>query len=392
MRYKKFTSRWKMFIYFWILCILFTYFSNKIYFAFTISFSTPITVFNYNLISLHNDVFWFILIILALVYWSLYKILKDFGWTNFNKQKGISKIFYRYTILWDFCVDIGICWLSLLKLWINYYFNLIEFLIYTYFHLKFKNNVFLNYFKNIYLLAFGNEFFKGIKFPSFILNWKFEKFEELTLERYFFFKHYSKTHNAKFFYDSSKKMLHILQFKHSLFLEYAFAILPTIIIGWILIPSFYLLYSLDDDSYPLFTIKVIGHQWYWSYEFDNFINNKFISYNFDSVLVQEADLNKGEKRLLTVDNNLIIPTAANIRFLISSSDVLHSWAIPEFGLKVDAIPGRLNEFITMVCKPGFYYGQCSELCGVAHGFMPIIVETVNPNTWEQYIIEKNENI
>ena len=96
MRHKKFLLRWKIFIYFWLGCILFTYIHNKAYFAFMMSFSTPITVFNYNLISLHNDVFWFILIILALVYWSLYKILKDFGWNSFNKQKGFLKIFYRY--------------------------------------------------------------------------------------------------------------------------------------------------------------------------------------------------------------------------------------------------------------------------------------------------------
>jgi cytochrome c oxidase subunit 2 len=391
MRSKKFTSRWKKFIYFWIGCILFTYIYNKINFAFTISFSAPITVFNYNLISLHNDVFWFILIILTLVYWSLYKILKDFSWNNFNKQKGILKIFNRYYMIFDFYTDIAVCWFFFLKLWLSYYFNLIEILICTYLDWNLKQNWILKNIKKIYLLLFGKEFFKGRLFPNLILNWNFEKIEQITTERFFFFKYYTQTNNAKFFYDSSKKLLHILQFRHSLFLEYAFAIFPTIIIGWILIPSFYLLYSLDDDSYPLFTIKVIGHQWYWSYEFDNFINNKYISYNFDSVLVQEADLKSGEKRLLTVDNNLIIPTAANIRFLITSSDVLHAWSIPEFGLKVDAIPGRLNEFITMICKPGFYYGQCSELCGVAHGFMPIVIETVNPNNWELYILEKNEN-
>jgi cytochrome c oxidase subunit 2 len=391
MRHKKYLLRWKIFICFWLGCILFTYLHNKAYFIFMMSFSTPITVFNYNLISLHNDVFWFILIILTLVYWSLYKILKEFGWNSFNKQKGFLKIFNRYSMIWDYFVDIAQIWMTFLKLWLKNYFKLIEILIITYFHLKLNKNFLLNSIKNFYLLLFGTEFFKGRQFPKLIFNWDFDKLEQLTIERFFFYKFYSKTNHAKFLYDSNKKLLHILQFKHSLFLEYAFAIFPTIIIGWILIPSFYLLYSLDDDSYPLFTIKVIGHQWYWSYEFDNFINNNYVSYNFDSVLVQESDLNKGEKRLLTVDNNLIIPTAANIRFLITSSDVLHSWSIPEFGLKVDAIPGRLNEFITMICKPGFYYGQCSELCGVAHGFMPIVVETVNSNIWEQYILGKNIN-
>ena len=361
-----------------------------------ISFSTPITVFNYNLISLHNDVFWFILIILVLVYWSLYKILKDFGWNNFNKQKGFLKILYRYPFVWDLYGNIGLLWIFFMNAWLPLYFKLTKNLIIIYFDLKLNEININETLKNFYKLFFGMELFKGIKdirvfdWNTTKRDWIYDQIDNWNLDRFFFYKFQGKTNNARFYYESSKKYLHILQFKHSLFLEYAFAIFPTIIIGWILIPSFYLLYSLDDDSYPLFTIKVIGHQWYWSYEFDNFINNKFISYNFDSVLVQEVDLNKGEKRLLTVDNNLVLPTAATIRFLISSSDVLHAWALPEFGLKVDAIPGRLNEFITMICKPGFYYGQCSELCGVAHGFMPIVVETIHPDLWQAYVFQKNQ--
>ena len=163
MRYKKFILRWRIFIYFWLGCILFTYIHNKAYFSFMMSFSTPITVFNYNLISLHNDVFWFILIILALVYWSLYKILKDFGWNSFNKQKGFLKIFYRYSMLWDYFVDIAVCWLGFLKLWLNYYFKFIEFLINTFFHLKLKENFLLNSIKNFLLILNGKKYLLKIQ-------------------------------------------------------------------------------------------------------------------------------------------------------------------------------------------------------------------------------------
>jgi len=107
--------------------------------------------------------------------------------------------------------------------------------------------------------------------------------------------------------------------------------------------------------------------------------------SYDSVFISDQDLPFGSKRLLTVDKPLFIPMDISIRFLISSADVLHAWSVPEFGLKVDAVPGRLNQFITMVCKPGVYYGQCSELCGVAHGYMPIQVVAVSLYDWIDFV-------
>jgi len=169
------------------------------------------------------------------------------------------------------------------------------------------------------------------------------------------------------------------EFVHSFAFEVVWVIFPTSIIISILIPSLYLLYSLDDDLDPVITIKVIGHQWYWSYEFHNWIELDDIyriSYKYDSNIIDEDMLEIGKKRLLEVDNRLVIPVNLPIRFLITSGDVLHSWAVPELGIKVDAVPGRLNQVVAYVTTSGIFYGQCSELCGPAHGFMPIVVHAM----------------
>jgi cytochrome c oxidase subunit 2 len=155
----------------------------------------------------------------------------------------------------------------------------------------------------------------------------------------------------------------------------------------ILIPSLYLLYSSDDALVPVLTFKVLGHQWYWAYEFNNWIqiskedDLRFVSYEFDSYLIHTDDLELGQKRLLEVDNRLIVPASVPLRFIVTSGDVLHSWAVPELGIKIDAVPGRLNQVITFIIRPGVYYGQCSELCGVSHGFMPIVVVAQWPEMW-----------
>jgi len=176
-------------------------------------------------------------------------------------------------------------------------------------------------------------------------------------------------------------------FKHSFRFEIIWATLPTMIIISILIPSLYLLYSSDDALVPVLTFKVLGHQWYWAYEFNNWIqiskedDLRFVSYEFDSYLIHTDDLEIGQKRLLEVDNRLIVPATVPLRFVVTSGDVLHSWAVPELGIKIDAVPGRLNQVITFIIRPGVYYGQCSELCGVSHGFMPIVVVAQWPEMW-----------
>jgi cytochrome c oxidase subunit 2 len=170
-------------------------------------------------------------------------------------------------------------------------------------------------------------------------------------------------------------------FSHSTNLEIFWTVIPAVILLTIAYPSFNLLYALDDFTDPELTIKIIGHQWYWSYEYSNTSNsgNKLIQ--FDSYMVATDDLLPGMIRLLEVDNRLYIPTNKHIRLLITASDVLHSWAVPSFGIKVDACPGRLNQATLFVKRPGIYFGQCSEICGINHGFMPIVVRAIDSDNF-----------
>lgn len=140
----------------------------------------------------------------------------------------------------------------------------------------------------------------------------------------------------------------------------------------IAVPSFSLLYSLDEILDAAYTYKAIGHQWYWSYETPK--GNAFDSY-------MRNDLQSGELRLLEVDQPLACPTKTHLRFIITAADVLHSFAVPSLGIKVDAVPGRLNTAHTFLQRPGLFTGQCSELCGVNHGFMPITIIGLTPESW-----------
>jgi cytochrome c oxidase subunit 2 len=178
-------------------------------------------------------------------------------------------------------------------------------------------------------------------------------------------------------------------FTHAAELEIGWTLLPALILLMIAIPSFTLLYSLDDNIDPSLTLKVVGHQWYWSYEFSDFYQltgGKII--NFDSYIVNTEDLTFGAFRLLEVDNRLILPINLPIRLLITSADVLHSWAVPSFGIKIDACPGRLSQGSLFLKREGVFYGQCSEICGINHGFMPIVVKSVNHATFLAWISKK----
>lgn len=176
---------------------------------------------------------------------------------------------------------------------------------------------------------------------------------------------------------------------HAPALEIIWTIIPAVILIFVAIPSFSLLYSMDEIIEPLLTIKVIGHQWYWSYEFldpniifklyyentkdENANINLDVVFAFDSYMVADEDLSDKTARLLEVDNKLYLPVETNIRVLVSSADVLHSWAVPALGVKLDGCPGRLNQTSLYIKRPGTFYGQCSEICGINHGFMPIAV-------------------
>lgn len=178
--------------------------------------------------------------------------------------------------------------------------------------------------------------------------------------------------------------------RHRIVLEWVWTFIPTIILVILVIPSLYLLYSYDKPyvTAPYLTFKAVGHQWYWSYEYCDFNPNHEGNLNFDSYMLHEDDLTLGQLRLLEVDRRVILPAGVCIRMLTTSADVLHSWAIPAFGVKMDSVPGRLNQFWLVLNKPGIFYGQCSEICGVNHGFMPIAVEVVYLDQYLEFILSK----
>nr|YP_010965058.1 cytochrome c oxidase subunit II [Rhogeessa mira]WNM91055.1 cytochrome c oxidase subunit II [Rhogeessa mira] len=161
--------------------------------------------------------------------------------------------------------------------------------------------------------------------------------------------------------------------------ETIWTILPAIILIMIALPSLRILYMMDEINNPLVTIKTLGHQWYWSYEYTDYEDLMF-----DSYMIPTHELNPGQLRLLEVDNRVVLPAELTIRMLISSEDVLHSWAVPSLGLKTDAIPGRLNQTTLLSTRPGLYYGQCSEICGSNHSFMPIVLEMVPLKYFEKW--------
>nr|YP_010329481.1 cytochrome c oxidase subunit II [Dermacentor sinicus]UNO54094.1 cytochrome c oxidase subunit 2 [Dermacentor sinicus] len=162
-------------------------------------------------------------------------------------------------------------------------------------------------------------------------------------------------------------------------IEFIWTIIPAITLIFIAIPSLHLLYLTDEMFNSQISIKVLGHQWYWSYEYSDF--NK----EFDSFMIPESEMNLNSIRLLETDNNLVIPMNTNIKFLISSTDVIHSWTIPSLGLKMDAIPGRLNQCFSSSNRPGMYFGQCSEICGANHSFMPISMEITSMKNFMNFI-------
>ena len=180
-------------------------------------------------------------------------------------------------------------------------------------------------------------------------------------------------------------------FDHHTSLELIWTIIPTIILIFIAIPSFALLYAVDELHNPKITIKALGNQWYWSYEFSDYIvQNSEDTLKIDSYMVLEDDLQKGQFRLLEVDERIVLPEAISVRFLVTSRDVLHSWAIPSLGVKMDACPGRLNQVGVWIRRRGVYFGQCSELCGINHAFMPIVIEAVTIEDFRKWILTKTQ--
>lgn len=172
---------------------------------------------------------------------------------------------------------------------------------------------------------------------------------------------------------------------HNTLVEVVWTVVPVLILLGITIPSFRLLYFADRTAEAEMTIKAIGRQWNWGYEYPDHGN-----FTFEAFRVEDADLQEGQPRLLATDNPVVLPIQTNIRVLTTASDVLHSWAVPSFGVKTDSVPGRTNETWVRIEREGTYYGQCSELCGIGHAYMPIEVRAVSKEAFAAWVQEAQQ--
>nr|YP_010849282.1 cytochrome c oxidase subunit II [Krisna furcata]WGG89422.1 cytochrome c oxidase subunit 2 [Krisna furcata] len=163
-------------------------------------------------------------------------------------------------------------------------------------------------------------------------------------------------------------------------IELIWTIIPAVLLIFIALPSLRILYLLEESSNPMITVKSVGHQWFWSYEYYD-----YKEIEFDSYMKNTNTLINNEFRLLETDNRLILPYNLKIRMLITSTDVIHSWTIPSLGIKIDATPGRINQGTFMIMRPGLFFGQCSEICGSNHSFMPITLESINSKTFMNWL-------
>nr|QXI86632.1 cytochrome c oxidase subunit 2 [Koutabatermes spinifer] len=168
-------------------------------------------------------------------------------------------------------------------------------------------------------------------------------------------------------------------------IETVWTIAPAIILVFIAMPSLRLLYLMDEIHNPVLTLKAVGHQWYWSYEYSD-----FTKLEFDSYMVQQEDQQMDSFRLLDTDNRIVLPMNSPIRMIVTAADVLHSWTVPSLGVKTDATPGRLNQVSFSINRPGILYGQCSEICGANHSFMPITIESVSTNQFINWVSKMSE--
>lgn len=176
--------------------------------------------------------------------------------------------------------------------------------------------------------------------------------------------------------------------KHGQTLEIIWTIFPAVILLLIAFPSFILLYLCDEVLTPAMTIKVVGLQWYWKYEYSDFINDSGETVEFESYVIPEDLLEDGQLRLLDTDASVVVPVDTHIRFIVTGADVIHDFAVPSLGIKVDASPGRLNQVSALIQREGVFYGQCSEICGIAHSAMPIKIEAVSLDKFLEWLNEQ----
>lgn len=186
-------------------------------------------------------------------------------------------------------------------------------------------------------------------------------------------------------YTKDKRLISHKYLIHGTTLEIIWTITPAIILIFIAYPSFKLIYLIDEVIDAAITIKVVAHQWYWSYEYSDYADQDGTTLEFDSYMIPESDLETGDLRLLEVDNKLVVPTNTHVRCILTSADVLHCWAVPSLGVKLDCVPGRLNQTSFLAYREGVFYGQCSEICGANHAFMPIAVKAVSLDEYCNHI-------
>lgn len=182
--------------------------------------------------------------------------------------------------------------------------------------------------------------------------------------------------SVMYYFNSNNSPIVHKYMNHGTAIELIWTITPALILTVIAFPSFRLLYLLDEVTSPTITIKVVGHQWYWSYEYSDYVNESGDSIEFDSYMIPESDLEAGQFRLLDVDNKMVIPVDCHIRIIVTGADVIHSFAVPSLGIKIDATPGRLNQSSMLAERMGTFYGQCSEICGVWHGLNSLAGEKI----------------
>ena len=189
-------------------------------------------------------------------------------------------------------------------------------------------------------------------------------------------------------YINTKSPISHKYLNHGTLIELIWTITPALILILIAFPSFKLLYLMDEVSDPAMSVLAEGHQWYWSYQYPDFLtsDNEFIE--FDSYLVPESDLEYGSLRMLEVDNRVIIPELTHVRFVVTAADVIHSFGCPALGIKCDAYPGRLNQASVLINREGVFYGQCSEICGILHSSMPIAIESVSIEKFLSWLYEQ----
>ena len=189
-------------------------------------------------------------------------------------------------------------------------------------------------------------------------------------------------------YVATKSPISHKYLNHGTLIELIWTITPAVILMLIAFPSFKLLYLMDEVSDPSMSVLAEGHQWYWSYQYPDFLDSSDEFIEFDSYIVPDSDLEEGRLRMLEVDNRVILPELTHVRFIISSGDVIHSYACPALGIKCDAYPGRLNQISVLINREGSFFGQCSEICGILHSSMPIAIESLSLEKFLSWLQEQ----